>query len=156
MSIPTSVEAVGDASFEMAIKQALQETMFLNALGINPVSYTHLDVYKRQPFNRLIGAELIAFRSGYAELSIGIQPDLLQQHGSVHGGVLSYAADNALTFAGGSVLGPHVVTAGYTINYLKAARSGSLTARASVVSKTTRQAVCRLSLIHIWPGQDIR
>ena len=36
MSIPTSVEAVGDASFEMAIKQALQETMFLNALGINP------------------------------------------------------------------------------------------------------------------------
>ena len=42
-------------------------------------------VLAAQPFNRLIGAELIAFRSGYAELSIGIQPDLLQQHGSVHG-----------------------------------------------------------------------
>ena len=112
-------------------------------------------VLAAQPFNRLIGAELIAFRSGYAELSIGIQPDLLQQHGSVHGGVLSYAADNALTFAGGSVLGPHVVTAGYTINYLKAARSGSLTARASVVSKTTRQAVCRCDIWNITEQEEV-
>ena len=108
-------------------------------------------VLAAQPFSHLIGAELTSFRSGYAEISITIQPRLFQQHGSVHGGVLSYAADNALTFAGGSILGPNVVTAAYTINYLKAAQSGSLIARAIVISNTTRQAVCRCD---IWNTTD--
>lgn len=112
-------------------------------------------VLAAQPFNRLIGAELSAFHSGYAELRILIHPELLQQHGSVHGGVLSYAADNALTFAGGSVLGPQVVTAGYTINYLKAAHSGSLIARASVVATTTRQAVCRCDIWNITEQAEV-
>ena len=54
-----------------------------------------------QPFSVRLGAQLVAFGSGHAELTVPITPDLLQQHGCVHGGVLSYAADNALTFAGG-------------------------------------------------------
>jgi len=59
-----------------------------------------------QPFSRLLGASLTALHSGYAEITVPITPELHQQHGFVQGGVLSYAADNALTFAGGSVLGP--------------------------------------------------
>jgi len=43
---------------------------------------------------------------GIAELKVAIKPELKQQNGFVHGGVISYAADNALTYAGGSVLGP--------------------------------------------------
>lgn len=31
-----------------------------------------------------------------------LRDEHLQQHGFVHGGVISYLADNALTFAGGS------------------------------------------------------
>lgn len=107
-----------------------------------------------QPFSQLIGAELITFRSGYVELCIPTRVALFQQHGFVHGGVLSYAADNALTFAGGSVLGPNVVTAAYTINYLKAAHGESLLARASVVSNTDRQAVCRCDILSITDQQE--
>lgn len=100
-------------------------------------------VLAAQPFSQLLGAQLTAFQRGAAELVIPISADLLQQHGAVHGGVLSYAADNALTFAGGSVLGPNVVTGEYTINYLKPAQGTRLIARASVVAASGRQAVCR-------------
>ena len=88
-----------------------------------------------QPFSRFLGAQLTTFRRGEAELVIPITSDLLQQHSFIHGGVLSYAADNALTFAGGSVLGPNVVTAEYKINYLKPAHRAHLIARASVAAR---------------------
>ena len=54
-----------------------------------------------QPFSVLVGAELTGYSPGWAELTIPITPQLKQQHGFVHGGLISYAADNALTFVGG-------------------------------------------------------
>jgi acyl-coenzyme A thioesterase PaaI-like protein len=61
----------------------------------------------------------------------------------VQGGVLSYIADNALTFAGGSVLGD-VVTAEFKINYLCPAKDAqTLLAVAAVVGSSQSQAVCR-------------
>jgi hypothetical protein len=58
-------------------------------------------VFVSQPFSRFIGAELTASTGDSAELSLTIQHHHLQQHGFVHGGVISYLADNAITFAGG-------------------------------------------------------
>jgi hypothetical protein len=63
--------------------------------------------------------------SGRATLEIDVRDELLQQNGYLHGGVLAYAADNALTFAGGSALGPAVLTRGFTIDYLMPARGRS-------------------------------
>lgn len=62
-------------------------------------------VFNAQPFSRLIGAELTAVGRGSAEIRVKNRPDLQQQHGFLHGGVISYLADNALTFAGGLALG---------------------------------------------------
>lgn len=76
-------------------------------------------VLATQPFSVLVGAELTGFSEGSAELKVPIREDLKQQHGFLHGGVISYAADNALTYVGGSVLGPAVVTSEYKINYLR-------------------------------------
>jgi acyl-coenzyme A thioesterase PaaI-like protein len=56
-----------------------------------------------QPFSVLVGAELTGYSPGWAELTVAITPQLKQQHGFVHGGVVSYAADNALTFVGQAV-----------------------------------------------------
>lgn len=108
----------------------------------NPVLAMGQAALAAQPFSRLLGAELAAMTSGSVELVVPLTADCLQQHGDVHGGVISYAADNALTFAGGSVLGPAVVTSEYKINYLRAARGERLVARARVVHAGTRQAVC--------------
>jgi uncharacterized protein (TIGR00369 family) len=100
-------------------------------------------VLESQPFSVLLCAELTELSAGKAELRIPITDQLMQQHGFVHGGVISYAVDNALTFAGGTVLGPMVVTSEYKINYVAPAKGGSLVARAIVLHSGTRQAVCR-------------
>ncbi|SDG94179.1 uncharacterized domain 1-containing protein [Aneurinibacillus thermoaerophilus] len=70
-----------------------------------------------QSFSRLLGTKLMVFQPGEVVLELPVHEKLLQQNGFVHGGVLSYAADNALTFVGGSVLGPNVLTSEYKINY---------------------------------------
>ncbi|MDX1588441.1 MAG: PaaI family thioesterase [Oleiphilaceae bacterium] len=58
----------------------------------------------------MLGTELEVFEPGAAILSLAVRDDLKQQHGFVHGGVLSDLADNALTYAGGSVLGNSVTS----------------------------------------------
>jgi uncharacterized protein (TIGR00369 family) len=93
-----------------------------------------------QPFSRLLGATLVHYSESGTELHIPIADELKQQHGFVHGGVISYAADNALTFAGGSALGAAVVTAEFKINYLRPASGTLLIARASVIHTIARLA----------------
>ena len=100
-----------------------------------------------QPFSVLLAAEILNFSPGFVELRVPVRPELLQQNGFVHGGVLSYAADNALTFAGGSVLGPAVVTSEFKINYLKPAVGDVVIARAIVVHQGTTQSVCRCDVL---------
>ena len=62
-------------------------------------------VLASQPFSVLIGATLVRLEAGVAEIHIPVEQALKQQHGFLHGGVISYAADNAITFAGGSCSG---------------------------------------------------
>jgi uncharacterized protein (TIGR00369 family) len=107
-----------------------------------------------QPFSALVGAELTGFSPGRVELTIPITPQLKQQHGFVHGGVISYAVDNALTFAGGSVLGPAVVTSEYKINYLRPAVGTVLIARAKVICSSKTQAVCSCDVFVISEGNE--
>ena len=104
------------------------------------------EILASQPFSQFIGANLTAVSPDQVELTIPITDELKQQHGFVHGGVISYAADNALTFMGGFVLGPAVVTSEYKINYLKPAVGDDLIARAEVVYSSKNQAVCRCDL----------
>lgn len=99
-------------------------------------------VLKNQPFSIVLGTELDVLEAGSAVLSLATREELLQQHGFVHGGVVSYLADNALTYAGASVLGDSV-TSEYKINYLRPAVGKKLIARATVVSFGRRQAVCQ-------------
>ncbi len=107
-----------------------------------------------QPFSAWLGTELAAFDTAGAELRLAVRPELLQQHGFVHGGVLSYLADNALTFAGGGVLGVAVVTSEYKINYLRPAQGETLLARASVVHAGRNQAVVRCDIYAVKAGAE--
>ena len=112
------------------------------------------EVLASQPFSKLVGAELTRFSPGHVELIIKITDQLKQQHGFVHGGVISYAADNALTFVGGSVLGPAVVTSEYKINYLRPALGNELIAKATVVYSSKTQAVCRCDMYVVSEGKE--
>jgi len=112
------------------------------------------EVLAAQPFSRLIGAELAAFSKGHCELHVPIGESVKQQHGFVHGGVLSYAADNALTYAGGSALGLPVVTAEFKINYLRPAIGERLIARAQAVHTGKTQSVCRCDVFVVQGGVE--
>ncbi len=75
------------------------------------------EILSAQPFSSMMGAELMALFRGVAELSLEIRQEFKQNYGFVHGGVVSYLADNCLTFAGATVLG-HCLTSEYKINYV--------------------------------------
>ena len=107
-------------------------------------------ILRSQPFSKLLGAELVAFEEGRAEIRIVVRDEHKQQHGFVHGGVVSYLADNCLTFAGGSVLGDSV-TVEYKINYVRPAVGHTAIARATVLSAGNRQAVCECK---VWAVSD--
>lgn len=106
-------------------------------------------VLKAQPFSRLLSAELVRFSKEGIELRLPVSEQVKQQNGFVHGGVVSYAADNALTFAGGFVLGAAVVTSEFKINYVRPSKGHTLVARASVIHAGKAQAVCRCEVFSL-------
>ncbi|MET9340422.1 PaaI family thioesterase [Nonomuraea sp. NPDC003804] len=108
-------------------------------------------VLAAQPFSALLGARLVAFGDGKATLELDIRDDLRQQNGFLHGGVLAYAADNALTFAAGTVAGANLVTSGFTIDYLRPAVGATLRARAHVVRAGRTRVVCQCELSTVGP-----
>lgn len=111
-------------------------------------------VLAAQPFSELVGAQLTAFGDGRAELRVPLAEHHRQQDGVVHGGVLSYAADNALTFAAGATVGPAVFTAGFTISYLSPARGDELIARAEVVRAGARLVTVNAELFDQRDGDE--
>lgn len=106
-----------------------------------------------QPFSKLMGTELQKFETGIAELSLNIEERHQQQHGFAHGGVISYLADNALTFAGGSVLGDSL-TLEFKINYVRPALGQTLIAKAKVTANGRQQAVCHCDIYAINDGEE--
>jgi len=111
------------------------------------------EVLDEQPFSRLLGARLTVLTAGRAELELTLRTELLQQNGFAHGGVVSYLADNALTYAGGSALGFAVVTSEFKINYVRPAIGERLIARAEVVALSRSQVVCRCNVL-AWRGGE--
>ncbi len=111
-------------------------------------------ILAHQPFSVYLGAELLSFEPGRATLALSVRKEFLQQHGFVHGGVISYLVDNAITFAGGSVLGENVLTLEYKVNYLRPARGERLVATAVVEGAGRRFAVCHCEVVSVEEGEE--
>ena len=107
------------------------------------------EVLARQPFSRHVGAELVALEPGRCELAVALTTELKQQDGFAHGGIVSYLADNALTFAGGTAMRVPVVTSEYKINYVRPAIGERLVARAHAAHVSRSQAVCQCEVYAI-------
>ena len=112
------------------------------------------EVLAKQPFSVLLGAELVALEPGRCELAVTITDALKQQMGFAHGGVVSYLADNALTYAGGTAMRLPVVTAEYKINYVRPAVGERLMARARAVHVSQSQAVCQCEVFAQRDGEE--
>jgi uncharacterized protein (TIGR00369 family) len=107
-----------------------------------------------QPFSLLLGTEMSSYGPEGVELRLVLHDNIKQQHGFAHGGVLAYLADNALTFAGGFVMGGGVLTAEIKLNYTRPAVGEMLVARAWVVSSGKTQAVARCDVFCVKDGEE--
>lgn len=110
-------------------------------------------ILREQPFSQLLGTKVLHVEDGLVELQLEITNKLTQNYGYVHGGVISYLADNCLIFAGGSRLG-ECVTVEYKINYIKPVTHSKLLARASILHATNRQAVCECKVFVINDSEE--
>jgi acyl-CoA thioesterase len=82
-------------------------------------------MYERDPASRALGMTLDEIRPGYARMSMPVRGDMLNGHGTCHGGYIFMLADSAFAFACNS----HnfaTVGAGCTIDYLAPAREGDV------------------------------
>ena len=105
-----------------------------------------LKIFRNQPFTAFVGAELISCTPKSVELALSIQEHHKQQHGFVHGGVISYLADNSIAFAGGLALGGDALMVEFKINYLRPAVGSRLIARATADHAGKRVATCRCEI----------
>lgn len=120
-------------------------------LTVSPEAFLAVgrEVLASQPFSQLLGAELTALSPGKVTLELAMRDELRQQHGFAHGGVVSYLADNALTYAGGTAMRLPVVTSEFKINYVRPALGVRLVARAEAVAIGSSQAVCRCDVFAV-------
>src|SRR5437660_6233874 len=89
-----------------------------------------------QGFTRLIGAEVVSVERNVVTMAVNRRPELLQQAGLFHGGVIAYLVDNATTAAAATMIdraSRTVITAEYKINLLSPSLGDRLTCRAEVV-----------------------
>ena len=107
-----------------------------------------------QAFSQLLGTRLEALSPSGAELRLDVKPELLQQNGFVHGGVVSYLADNVLAFVGGAAMGVPVVTSEFKLNYVRPALGQELRARALCAAQSKSQAVCTVQVFVVADGAE--
>lgn len=83
----------------------------------------------------LIGAELAVVEPGYAEIHLPFKPEVSQQHGFIHGGVVGMIADSAAGYAANTLTpaDTSVLTVEYKLNLVAPADGERLVARGEVV-----------------------
>lgn len=92
------------------------------------------DSFSRQPAMDHIGARLTIVRPGFCEVELRRRPEILQQHGFVHGGIVGMIADSAAGYAAFSLFPADstVLTVEYKMNLMAPADADLLRARARV------------------------
>ena len=101
--------------------------------------------FDRQGAMRLIGARLAEIGPGYCAIELPYRPDLTQQHGYVHAGIVSAIADSAGGYAGFTLFpaDASVLTVEYKLNLLAPAAGERLVAEARVVKAGRTLAITR-------------
>jgi acyl-CoA thioesterase len=92
-------------------------------------------MYERDPASQALGMALDAIRPGYARMSMRVRADMLNGHGTCHGGYIFMLADSAFAFACNSH-NFNTVGAGCTIDYLAPGRAGDV-----LVAEAVEQAL---------------
>ena len=102
--------------------------------------------FARQGVMGLLGASMDAVEPGRVTISVAFRPELSQQHGFFHAGVISTIADSAGGYAGFTLFPPEagVLTVEFKINLLAAADGERAIAIGEVIRSGRTLTVCRV------------
>nr|CAD6427266.1 PaaI family thioesterase [Rhizobium sp. Q54] len=80
--------------------------------------------FGRQPAMETIGARLTRIEQAMVEIELPFDPKLTQQHGLLHGGIISTALDTACTYAAFSMIAPDasLLTIEFKVNLMSPGR----------------------------------
>lgn len=115
-----------------------------NQANTRPVATLEImqSIASKTGFNVLTETAVAACANGHSELSIPYRKDLTQHHGYLHGGLIGYLADTAISWAAASVAGD-VVTSEFRVHILSPGKGERFVARGSVIKAGKRQVVAR-------------
>jgi uncharacterized protein (TIGR00369 family) len=101
--------------------------------------------FARQGAMALIGAELTELAPGYCAISIRPRPEILQQHGYVHAGIVATIVDSAGGYAGFTLFpaDSSVLTVEFKLNLLAPATGDRLVAEGFVIKPGRTLAITR-------------
>ena len=104
------------------------------------------DSFAKQGIMGHLGATLAVVQPGHVEIALPFRPELSQQHGFFHAGVISTIADSAGGYAGFTLFPEEagVLTVEFKINLLAAADGERAIAVGEVIRSGRTLTVCRL------------
>jgi uncharacterized protein (TIGR00369 family) len=106
--------------------------------------------FARQGAMAFIGARLERVEPGHVEISLPFRPELAQQHGFFHAGILATIADTAGGYAGFTLFPPDaaVLTVEFKLNLLAAADGERAIAAGEVIRSGRSLTVSRID-VHV-------
>ena len=101
--------------------------------------------FARQGAMALIGAEMTELAPGYCAISIRPKPEILQQHGYIHAGIVATIVDSAGGYAGFTLFpaDSSVLTVEFKLNLLAPAIGDRLVAEGFVIKPGRTLAITR-------------
>jgi len=102
------------------------------------------DTFERQRAMRTLGISIARLEPGEVELAMAYSPDLTQQNGFVHAGIITAGLDSACGIAAFTLMpvGSDILTVEFKTNLLAPARGQRFAFRATVIKPGRTLTVC--------------
>lgn len=110
-------------------------------------------VVAASPFNGLTRSDVTACKDGFAEVIMPFDSRYCQHHGFLHGGLVGFLADTAMSWAAASVAGD-VLTSEFRVHLLAPGKGESFAGRGHVIKAGKRQIVTRADVFALQDGKE--
>ena len=112
--------------------------------------------FGKQTAMQSLGAVISRVKPGEVEIEMPYRADFTQQHGFVHGGIVTAIVDSACGYAALSLSAPGtaVLTVEYKVNFVAPAKGERLLARGEVVRPGSTVTVCKGDVVAYDGGDE--
>lgn len=115
-----------------------------------------IETFEQQRAMKTLGISISRLDPGEVELAMDYRPELTQQHGFIHAGVITAGLDNACGIAAFTLMpaGTGILTVEFKTNLLAPARGDRFAFRATVVKSGRTLTVCEARAYAVRNGAE--